>query len=305
MGKWIKETHRITPRRPRFEFGETPAHWIADDPLATQMLNVLNPLTPAPERWFCQAFRDALPLIRDERLREAAVAFIKQEGAHSHGHTLGNRRIEALGIDLAEYSALLDRIFGEMLGPQPFGRKLENRHAQLAWLKTRLAMVAAAEHLTGVLGHWALNATAVAEAPVDPEMWRLYLWHSAEEVEHREVADAMFRHVSGSIPLRTAAALVVFPLFGVLAFMGARQLVEKDPQLPYRLRVRDYLRAARQQRVPGPGFLLRAGLRYFSPRHSPLDEGSTEQALAYLAAFAEQAVRQPVTAADVGAGGIR
>lgn len=285
MGKWIKEQHTIIPRRPRFDFGSTATHWIADDPLATQILNVINPITPAPERWFCQTFRDALPFIRDERLREAAVAFIKQEGAHSHGHTVGNRRIEELGIDLSDYTEMLDWIFGEMLGPNPLGRRLKSPRAQLAWLKTRLAMVAAAEHLTGALGHWVLNAKGLEDSPVDPEMLRLLQWHGAEEVEHREVADAMFRHVSGNIPLRTAAAVLVFPLFGALAFVGVRHLVENDPQLPYRLRVRDFLRAVRQDRVPGPGYMLRAGLRYLAPNHSPLNEGSIEQALAYLASM--------------------
>ncbi len=283
MTTQIKLQHTIIPRRPHFDFGQTPTHWIADDPIVTHILNVLNPITPAPERWFCQTFRDALPLIQDEQLRTAAIAFIKQEGAHSYGHTVGNRRIEALGIDLSSYMDLLDWIFGRILGTDPFGRKLTNPRTQLVWLKTRLAMVAAAEHLTGVLGHWVLNATTLEETPIDAEMLKLYQWHGAEEVEHREVADAMFRYVSGNIPLRTLAAIVVFPLFGLLAYGGVHYLVNKDPNLPYRFRIRHYLRAARQNRVPKPSDLLRAGLRYFAPNHSPLNEGSTEQALAYLA----------------------
>lgn len=283
MSAWIKQPHSITPRRPRFDFSETPAHWIADDPLATQMLNLMQPLTPAPERWFCQAIREALPLIRDERLREEAAAFIKQEGAHSHGHRLGSRRLQELGVDVSSYDAVLEWVFGRALGPDPLGRKLKSPRARLGWFKTRLAMVAAAEHLTGVLGDWVLNAKGLEQSPVDPEMLHLYQWHGAEEVEHREVCDAVFRHVSGNVPLRTAAALFVFPLFAVLAYVGVQQLVINDRHLPYRrVRARDYLRAARQGRVPGPGFMLRRVLRYFAPSHSPLDEGSTEQALSYL-----------------------
>ncbi len=284
MRAWIKQPHAITPRRPHFDFSGTLGHWIADDPLATQMLNIMQPITPAPERWFCQAIREALPLIHDERLRDAAQAFIKQEGAHSHAHTLGQRHLEELGVDVSAYEALLDWVFGRMLGPDPLGRKLDNRRACVAWLKARLAMVAAAEHLTGVLGDWVLNARGLDEAPADREMLRLYRWHGAEEVEHREVCDAVFRHLSGNVPLRTAAALFVFPLFAGLAWVGVQRLVAADPNVPYgRLRVRDYLRAARQGRVPGPGFMARRALRYFAPNHSPLHEGSTEQALAYLA----------------------
>jgi len=262
-------------------------HWIADDPLATQILNLIHPITPAPERWFCHTFRDAMPLIRDERLREAAKAFIKQESAHSQGHSVGNRRIEELGIDLSRYIAMLDWVFEDMLGPRPLGRTLNSPRAKRAWLETRLAMVAASEHLTGALGHWILNADALEAAPVDAEMLRLLQWHGAEEVEHREVADAMFRHVSDNAVLRTAAAVFVFALFTGLAYTGVQHLVRNDPNLPHRLRIRDYLRAARQGRVPGPAYMTRAALRYFAPSHSPLDEGSTEQALSYLARLSD------------------
>lgn len=278
----IKQTHHIVPRRPVFDFTETPSHWIYDDPLASQILNVINPITPAPERWFCQTFRDALPLIQDEQLKAAVIAFIKQEGAHSHGHTLGTRHIEALGIDLNQYSKLMNWIFHDMLGQKPFGYELRHPALKLIWLHTRLAMVAAAEHLTGVLGHWVLNADGLQQAPVDEEMLRLLQWHGAEEVEHREVADAMFRHLSNNMLLRTATAVVTFPLFIILAYIAVETLVAKDPQLPQRFRFKDYLRAARQDRVPRVGDVLAACLRYFNPKHSPLHEGSTQQALAYL-----------------------
>lgn len=261
MASLISETHVITPRRPAFNFAQTPRHWIYDDPVATQILKVINPITPAPERWFCQTFRDALPFVKDYGLKQAAIAFIKQEGAHSYGHTLGNRHIESLGIDLRSYNRLMNWVFNDMIGPRPLGYELSNPLLISAWLKTRLAMVAAAEHLTGVLGHWVLNAEALMQALVDTQMLRLLQWHGAEEVEHREVADAMFRHLSNSIVLRTGAAVVTFPLFLVLAYIGVEHLVKHDMQLPQRFRFKDYVRAARQGRVPGASYMIKAGLR--------------------------------------------
>ena len=282
MSGLIKQTHKIVPRLPVFDFAETPSHWIYDDPMATQMLNLIHPITPAPERWFCQTFRDALPFVQDEQLKAAAMAFIKQEGAHSYGHTLGTRHIEALGIDLSRYTEMMNWIFNEMLGPKPFGYELKQPRLKSTWLTTRLAMVAAAEHLTGVLGHWVLNAEGLQTAPVNVQMLGLLQWHGAEEVEHREVADAMFRHLSNNILLRTGAAVFTFPLFIVLAYIALENLVQQDPQLPHRFRFKDYFRAARQDRVPRAGYIIRACIRYFNPKYSPLNEGSTEQALAYL-----------------------
>lgn len=282
MNSLIRQNHVIVPRRPVFNFTETPTHWIYDDPIVSQILNSINPITPAPERWFCQTFRDALPYIKDEKIKEAAIAFIKQEGAHSYGHTLGTRHIEALGIDLSRYTKMTNWIFNDMIGPKPLGYELKHPRLKSMWLTTRLAMVAAAEHLTGVLGHWVLNAEGLQQAPVDVEMLRLLQWHGAEEVEHREVADAMFRYFSNSNVLRAGAAVVTFPLFIVLAYVAVENLVEQDAQLPHRFRFKDYFRAARQDRVPRADYVLRACLRYFNPKHSPLNEGSTEQALTYL-----------------------
>ena len=45
----------------------------------------------------------------------------------------------------------------------------------------------AAEHFTGVLGHWALN-NSWDDMGVDPTLADLYRWHGAEEVEHRHVS---------------------------------------------------------------------------------------------------------------------
>lgn len=287
MHHLIQSGHTIVPRRLVFDFTETPIHWIYDDPMVTQILNSIHPITPAPERWFCETFREALPFIQDEQLKAAAVAFIQQEGAHSYGHTLGTRHIEALGIDLSAYSKMMNWIFKDMIGAQPLGYPLKNPRLKLVWLKTRLAMVAAAEHLTGVLGHWVLNAEGLHKAPVDAQMLALLLWHGAEEVEHREVADAMFRHLSNNLWLRAGTAVFIFPLFILLAYIAVESLVKKDLQLPHRFYFKDYFRAARQNRVPRVRYMVEACLRYFHPNHRPFNEGSTEQALAYLAHMPE------------------
>ena len=48
-------------------------------------------------------------------------------------------------------------------------------------------------------------------------------------------------------------------------------------------RWRDWLRAARQERVPSPGLLYGAAPRYLRPGHHPIQEASTQMALEYLA----------------------
>jgi predicted metal-dependent hydrolase len=57
-----------------------------------------------------------------------------------------------------------------------------------------------------------------------------------------------------------------------------------DPTSPPRPGLRDWFRAARQYRVPGPWMLLvTTPVRYLRPSHHPSKEGSTELARQYLA----------------------
>ena len=83
------------------------------------------------------------------------------------------------------------------------------------------------------------------------------------------------------------AAVFTFPLFIVLAYVAVENLVKQDAQLPHCFRFKDYFRAARQDRVPKVDDIIRACLRYFKPHHNPLNEGSTEQALAFLTSIKE------------------
>src|SRR5699024_3148774 len=65
-----------------FDWSELPRHWIPDDPFATHMLNVLHLLLPEGERWFVHVFKQALPLIRDDRIAEDVRGFVGQEAVH-------------------------------------------------------------------------------------------------------------------------------------------------------------------------------------------------------------------------------
>ena len=62
-------------------------HWIPGDPFSTHVLNVLHLLLPAGEEWFVETFKEALPLIEDEQLRDDVVGFIGQEAMHANAHT--------------------------------------------------------------------------------------------------------------------------------------------------------------------------------------------------------------------------
>ena len=66
-------------------------------------------------------------------------------------------------------------------------------------------------------------------------------------------------------------------------FVGVRFLMAHDPTTTAKPRLRDWLRATRQYKVPGPWNLFVIGtLRYLRPSHHPSTEASTQMAIDYL-----------------------
>lgn len=104
----------LEPRDVRFDWDRLPLHWIPDEPMATHVINVLHLLLPEGERWFVKVFKEALPLIRGDQLREEVLGFIGQEAIHAEAH-----------------QEVLDHLLGQGLDPRPYVR-------QVAWLFRRV-----------------------------------------------------------------------------------------------------------------------------------------------------------------------
>ena len=119
------------------------------------------------------------------------------------------------------------------------------------WLYRRLADVAALEHFTAVLGQWVLQNRGLDYAGTDPMMLDLLRWHGAEEVEHRSLVFDVYQNVCGNYSIRAFSMLLRAPrLWWWMA--GARYLMANDPTIDATWRWSDWLRAARQYRLPGP-----------------------------------------------------
>lgn len=273
------EGHPIEVRRPRFDWDGHPAHWVPDDPMASHVGNALHLLFPTGERFFIQAVRDAKPHVDDPELRDAIDDFIKQEAWHAQAHDAVLRHLDELGIDPSGYIDRLERFFDLALRDRPSWPSWTQR-----WqLKRRLAITAALEHFTAVLGHWALTADGLDAADADPTMLDLFRWHAAEEVEHRALVYDVYQHIGGGYGLRALA--MVGTTVGLLVEwgLGVRYFFSHDPSLRGRRpRLREYRRASRQGRVPGLGMLLRSVPRYLRRDHHPSKEADSALGLAYL-----------------------
>lgn len=273
---------QIQARNVHFETADTPMSWIPGHPVASHLVNLLNILLPAGERWFVKVFDEALPLIKDPKLAEDVRGFIGQEAMHAEAHdTVMHDYMIGSGLDVAPLLKQIDFVFDDILGPT----RSTNPRRRMNHLIERLWLIAAIEHFTAVLGDFVLNCTW-DDYRADSTLVDLYRWHGAEEVEHRAVAHDVATYFRDSYLTRIRAMAVVGTGFYAIFQRGMRFLVKSDPQLQLswwqiqRLRMRD----SKLGLLPTyRNLLFKQTLVYFLPGYRPEDMGSTAQAVAYLA----------------------
>lgn len=275
----VKDGHPTYRRMVRFDWSQTPLHWVPGDPFTTHMINVLHLLLPAGERWFIKVLNEAAPLVDDPELKAAIKPFVQQESWHAWAHTVVLDHLAEQGIDSEDYTTRLQKWLSALGDDKPNWPRPLRRW----WLHRRLADVAALEHFTAVLGQWVLQTRGLDHAKADPAMLDLLRWHGAEEIEHRCLVFDVYQNVCGSYPLRAISMVLTGPQFLFWWVAGVRYLMAHDPTVITGPRWRDWLRAARQYRVPGPWKLIvTSPARYLRPSYHPDSEASTAMAMEYL-----------------------
>lgn len=281
--------HNVTPalqaRNVKFNWENTPPVWVPDDPFTSHFINVLHLLLPEGELWFCRVYNKALALVSDEPLRENVRGFIRQEAIHSRSHSVVLQHfLQAHGIDTAPYTNKVHWLFTQLLGDHPLGINIGWEWLAKAWLMFRLGVIAAIEHYTCIIGQWILESRGLDEAQADSVMMDLLRWHGAEEVEHRAVAHDLFVSVGGGYIQRQLLMLLVGPILLLLWLLGTRYFLKQNAtdQKHYRL-LREWRRAARQDRLPSLGMLVQAASRYLHRDFHPHTEADTQLATDYLA----------------------
>ena len=277
--KYDDQAHAINARNVTFDFDSVPMHYIPGEPFATHIINVMHLVLPEGERAMADCLAEALPLIDDERLREEVAGFVGQEAMHASSHELARNHLEKLGLDVGPMvdamAWLVDRILGD--------HGLSGR-AKHEWLCERLALFAAMEHYTAVIGEWLLTQDQLEKKGMHPAMLDLIRWHGAEEVEHRSVVFDAYMHVDGSYARKVRGALITSPALLALFIVSADYLFRKDPTADKgRFWPWQFARATWQGTIPSFTTFFTEIPRYLRPGFHPSHLGPMDNAIRYLA----------------------
>ncbi|NML45523.1 metal-dependent hydrolase [Ramlibacter sp. G-1-2-2] len=159
-------------------------HWCGGDAFRTALFNALSMSFPVGEQFFIDSVRNgfkALPPELQVKYQADVQGFIGQEATHRRLHALYNEHLDKLGLK-------------NEWGPRAQGRLkllegVEPRH----WL----AATAANEHFTAILADYMLACPEFL-GDTDARLRTLWLWHSAEESEHKCVAFDLYRALGGN-----------------------------------------------------------------------------------------------------------
>lgn len=179
-------------------------HWCDGDAFLTALFNALSMSFPFGEQFFIDSVRAGLatlPSDENPALRAEVQGFVGQEATHRHLHTRFNRHLQAQGLVNTwepRGQTRLKRLQG-----------LDPRHA--------LAITAASEHFTALLADWLLAHPRLF-ANTEPRLKALWQWHSAEELEHKNITFDLYRALGGSEAwrLRWMRRMTVFFLLDLL-----------------------------------------------------------------------------------------
>lgn len=188
------------------------------------LLHALSPTFPGGERFFIKSVMAFKDRIDDPQLLEEMRRFAAQEAVHTHQHIAYDDAVQA-HYDVKLIEGIVQR---DLKGIYNWLRARDGR-----WFngpRIALAITVALEHVTATLGHQLLTDDRIMEG-ADPELSQLWMWHAAEELEHKAVAFDVFEAVGGTWLERCVAFTILTNLLFHDTLRLAGHFLAKDGEL--------------------------------------------------------------------------
>ena len=211
----------IKVRKPSFNPKAIRRHFFANSPVMSHLLTALSSTFPIGEQFFVHSVRNVRDKVTDEKLQAQIAAFIGQEAMHSKAHAEFNDAWRRDDYNLDNFQAWLGR---------------QDKFIKSAHPKLQLAVTAAFEHFTALLGGYILRHPEVLNT-LDDDAIKLWVWHAIEEIEHRAVAFDVYQTLYKDDKVRRRVMRNVTTGFASLTFYSATRLFMQDwrksvPKIP-------------------------------------------------------------------------
>ncbi|MCW5829281.1 MAG: metal-dependent hydrolase [Deltaproteobacteria bacterium] len=184
----LRKTHDIPIRKFDFPIKREGDYAFPDRPAESHFLHILSLFFPEGERFFVDSVMNYRDQIKDEKLRQQIRGFAGQEAQHAKQHAKYNDRIAKPRIRTDWLDPVQDVLF-------KLARKLPK--------KVQLAATVGAEHFTALLADKVLRHPEIVKGS-NPDHQALWMWHAAEETEHKAVAFDVYRAIGGGYVIRVA-----------------------------------------------------------------------------------------------------
>ncbi len=212
---------KVTARRIEFAYPpDMGPVWTPAKPEFSCAANAVSLMMPVMEPYFVRSIAAALPDL-DEPLRSETEAYLAQEAQHHRQH----RRFNRVLVDRYRWLAPLEHLMRRVY------RSVERRASP----QFNIAFAAGSETIAYSAARWAARHRTELFAGADEVASTLFLWHLAEEVEHKSAAhDVYWSRYGGRRGARlrysaatalTVALVVLFVIAGTtIMAAGERRL---------------------------------------------------------------------------------
>jgi predicted metal-dependent hydrolase len=191
-------------RKVDFKFEKPfPKHWFNNNPIATHFSNAQHLAFPDGEKFFIRSVKAfAKQYENDPELKKRVNNFIGQEGTHFAEHQKFWDIMESQGLKPMGFVKFFRRTAWDGLEklalkylPQETGKKMA------------LSVTVGLEHFTAMLAETGITHPEWTDK-MPREMQELFMWHAAEEIEHKAIPFDVLKKVDGSYGIRAIGMLV-------------------------------------------------------------------------------------------------
>ena len=193
-----------------------PRYWANNDAYATHLLNAFSCIFPGGERFFVRSVLRFQPQVVDPRLKREVRQFCGQESVHGQQHEAYNQWAKCFGYPLDE---MTEKFEATLI-------RNSSMHSDIFCL----ALTAALEHFTAVMGNALLTSDELLES-FHPEVRPLWIWHAIEEIEHKAVAYEVLMQIDGRYGLRVGAMILAILGLVTSTMILMSRLLWKDRQI--------------------------------------------------------------------------